>query len=373
MNAGGLWPQYEGTFPSEQNRWTYNLKVDHQLSNNQNLFFRWGAEDEYRPIITTGGRTTPSASFDFAVPRQSAVLSHTWVMSNSTLNDFRFQYAYAKYEVSPPYSHGDWPAGDFAARLPFCTPVFNYPSIAVGGCGNAQMGPEHRWQFKDDFSHLIQGWGGTHQWKMGFDFSYVPFEGDGTGSPLGSWTFPKDTVYNPADPSTFPTQYTNSLPTYANIPTTTMAAYIQDDWRLAHNITLNLGVRYDLQIGSFNEDIPELLGKIDDKLGRGGSFPVDPSVVAQPKTGRGDFNNFGPRVGIAWDPGSDGVTNIHAGYGLFYDNYRTLTNFGELTWPQSQTDRHQQPGVSGSVRRARVANRSSRPRRRTSTSCRTPR
>jgi len=334
--AGGLWPQYEGTFPSEQNRWTYNLKVDHQLTNNQNLFFRWGAEDEYRPIITTGGRTTPSASFDFAVPRQSAVMSHTWVVNNSTLNDFRFQYAYAKYEVSPPYSHGDWPAGDFAARLPFCTPVFSYPSIQVGGCGNAQMGPEHRWQFKDDFSHLIQGWGGTHQWKMGFDYSYIPFEGDGTGSPLGSWTFPKDTVYNPADPSTFPTQYTNSLPTYGNIPTTTMAAYFQDDWRLTHNITLNLGVRYDLQIGSFNEDVPALLSKIEDKLGRGGSFPVDPSVVAQPKTGRGDYNNFGPRIGIAWDPGANGVTNVHAGYGMFYDNYRTLTNFGELTWPQSQ-------------------------------------
>ena len=114
-------------------------------------------------------------------------------------------------------------------------------------------------------------------------FSYVPFEGDGTGSPLGSWTFPKDTRLQPGGSEHLPTQYTNSLPTYANIPTTTMAAYIQDDWRLAHGLTLNLGVRYDLQLGSFNEDIPELLGKIEDKLGRDGSFPVDPSVVAQPK------------------------------------------------------------------------------------------
>jgi hypothetical protein len=335
-NAGGLWPQYEGTFLSDQNRWTYNTKIDHQLTNNQNIFFRWGAEDEYRPIITTAGRVTPSNSFDFAVPRQSAVLSHTWVMSNSTLNDFRFQYAYAKYEVSPPYSHGDWDPGDFAPRLPFCTPIYSYPSIAVGGCGNAQMGPEHRWQFKDDFSHLMQRWGGSHQWKMGFDISYIPFEGDNTRSPFGSWLFPKDAVYNAADPTTYPTQYTDSLPSYANTPTTSMAAYLQDDWRIAHNITLNLGLRYDLQKGSFNEDIPELLSKIEDKLGRGGSFPLDPSVVAQPKSGRGDFNNFGPRVGIAWDPGNDGVTNLHAGYGMFYDNIRTLLNHDELTWPQQQ-------------------------------------
>ena len=337
VNARGLWPQYEGTFKSAQDRWTYNVKVDHQLTGTQNVFVRWGAEDEYRPIITTGGRTTPSASFDFGVPRQSLVASHTWVMNSRSLNDFRFQYAYSKYQVAPPYSHGDWPAGDFEARLPFCTPVFSYPSIQVGGCGNAQMGPEHRYQVKDDFSHLMQAWGGAHQWKMGFDVSYIPFEGDGTGSPLGSWSFPKDAPFNAADPSTFPTQYTNSLPTYANVPTTTMAAYLQDDWRVRDGLTLNLGLRYDLQKGSFNEDIPDLLAKIQDKLGRNGSFPVDPSVIAQPKSGRGDFNNLGPRIGFAWDPGNNGVTNVHAAYGMFYDNMRTLQNFGELTWPQAQT------------------------------------
>src|SRR6516225_9954874 len=106
INTHGAWPSQDGVYPSKQNRWLYNIKVDHTMSNSQSLFFRWGAEDEYRPIITTGGRTTPSASFDFAVPRQSAVVSHTWVMSDRSLNDVRFQYAFSKYEVSPPNSHG---------------------------------------------------------------------------------------------------------------------------------------------------------------------------------------------------------------------------------------------------------------------------
>ena len=52
-------------------------RSNHQLTPDQSLFFRYGAEDEYRPIITTGGRTTPSTSFDFAVPRESAVVGHT--------------------------------------------------------------------------------------------------------------------------------------------------------------------------------------------------------------------------------------------------------------------------------------------------------
>ena len=336
VNARGLWPQYEGTYPSDQNRWTYNVKVNHQLSPTQSLFFRYGAEDEYRPIITAGGRTAPTASFDFAVPRSSAVVGHSSVLSDRALNDFRFQYAYAKYEVSPPYSHGDWEPADFAARLPLCTPVYSYPSIVVGGCGNAQMGPEARWELKDDFSYLMRRFGGTHQWKMGFDFSYVPFEGDNTGSPQGSWTFPKDVPYDVNDRTTWPTQYTNTLPTYANIPVKIFAGYVQDDWQASSGLTFNIGLRYDVQLGSFNEDIPDLLSKIQDKLGRDGSFPYDVSVFPQPRPDRGDHNNFGPRVGVAWDPRNDGVTNIHAAYGLFYDNMRTLVNFNELTWPQGK-------------------------------------
>ncbi|HEV8345924.1 MAG TPA: hypothetical protein VGQ16_05095 [Vicinamibacterales bacterium] len=336
VNARGLWPQYEGTYKSAQDRWTYNVKVNHQLTQTQSLFVRYGAEDEYRPIITTGGRTHPTASFDFAVPRSSAVVGHSSVLSDRALNDFRFQYAYAKYEVSPPYSHGDWEPGDFAARLPLCQPVFNYPSIQIGGCGNAQMGPEGRWELKDDFSYLMRGLGGTHQWKSGFDFSYVPFEGDNTGSPLGSWTFPRDVPYDVNDRTTWPTRYQNSLPTYGNIPVKIFAAYLQDDWQAADGLTFNFGLRYDLQIGSFNENVPDLLGKIQDKLGRDGTFPYDVSAISQPRPNRGDKNNFGPRVGVAWDPANNGVTNVHAAYGMFYDNMRTLVNFGELTWPQGK-------------------------------------
>jgi hypothetical protein len=337
VNSKGIWPQYDGTYLSDQNRWTYSAKVDHQLSSTQSLFVRVAQENEYRPIITAGGATAPSAAYDFAVPRNSAVLGHTWILNQHSLNDFRFQYAYAKYEVAPPYSHGSWEAGDFSQdRLDFCTPVFRYPSITVGGCGNSQMGPEGRWEIKDDYSYLMTRFGGTHQLKTGFDVSYITFQSDSLGSPLGSWTFPKDTVYNAADPSTYPTQYTNTLPTYADIPVTHISAYVQDDWQLGRTLTFNLGLRYDLQRGAFNENIDALEKRIADKLGPGFGFPL-PIPFLDGSDTRGDRNNFGPRVGMAWDPRGTGRTNIHASYGMFYDNMRTLQNFGELTWPQGKT------------------------------------
>jgi hypothetical protein len=336
VNAGGRFPQYEGTYLSDQYRWTYSAKIDHQISSSQNLFGRIAQEVEYRPIITSGGRVHPSNSFDFAVPRDSYVAGHTWIMGPRLINEVRVQYAYAKYEVAPPYSHGSWEPGDFGSeRLDYCTAVFNYPSLGLGGCGNSQMGPESRWQIKDDLGWTVD-LGGLHQWKMGLDLSVISFRGVNMGSPLGTWTFPRDAVYDANDRSTWPTQYVNTLPTYGEIPVKHFATYVQDDWQIASNVTLNLGLRYDVQFGSYNEDLNDLLSRIGEELGpQFAQYPL-PIPFHEGADQRGDRNNFGPRLGVAWDATGDGRTNVHAGYGLFYDNMRTLQNFGELTWPQSR-------------------------------------
>jgi outer membrane receptor protein involved in Fe transport len=335
VTTRGVWAQYDGIYPSKQFRWTYTGKVDHQLNKDQSLFVRVAQEMEYRPIVSAGGSIHPSNNFDFGKPVNSTVLGHTWVMNQRSINDFRFQYAFSKYEVDLPLTGAAFDAGDFSTtRLGACTPQFNYPSIRIGGC-NSQMGPERRYQLKDDFSYLMPGWGGRHQWKLGFDYNYIPFEGDNTNNYAGTWTMPKDAQYDPTDRSTWPTRYTQNLPTYANIPTKTWAAYVQDDFEVTSGLTLNLGVRYDRQIGSFNEDVNGLLAKIGEKLGpQFAQFPVPVPFIDTSR--RGDKNNFGPRVGLAWDPANNGRMNIHAGYGLFYDNIRTLRNFNELTWPQAR-------------------------------------
>lgn len=337
VNTAGRFPAFDRTHRSEQYRWTYSAKLDHQISRDQSAFFRASQEIEYRPIITAGGRVDPSNSFDFAVPRDSFVFGHTWIINQRMINDARVQYAYAKYEVSPPYSHGSWEPGDFGQdRLSLCTPVTSFPSLGLGGCGNSQMGPEKRLQLKNDFSWTAQRWG-FHQLKVGVDYSNINFQSDSLGSPLGTYTFPRDLFYNANDPQTFPTNWTNSLPTFAEVPVKHFAVYVQDDWQLSSGLTLNAGLRYDRQVGNFNEDLDDLLGRIGDRLGPGfAQFPL-PIPFHDGLDRRGDANNFGPRIGFAWDPGNTGRTNVNAGYGLFYDNRRTLTNFAELTWPQSRT------------------------------------
>ena len=87
---------------------------------------------------------------------------------------------------------------------------------------------------------------------------------------------------------------------------------------------MNLGIRYDVQLGAFNEDLDHQLSLIAEKLGP--QFAQYPFPVPFIDTSiRGDHNNFGPRIGLAWDPTGTGRTNLHGVYGVAFDNMCTAS------------------------------------------------
>ncbi len=103
--------------------------------------------------------------------------------------------------------------------------------------------------------------------------------------------------------------------------------YVQDSWKVKPNFTLEVGVRWDVA------------GALGEKNNLGANFlPDDPkadsagfvSLAKQPLY-KVDKNNFGPRVGFAWDIFHNGKTVLRAGYSLNYD----LANFGTLAAPQT--------------------------------------
>ena len=322
VNTGGVFPEKDGSFPSEQWRYMWLGKVNYEVSPQHSTWLRVAWEDEYRPNLTAGGTT--AEGFDFAVPRNSEVFGWTWLASDSLMNEFRFQRAFSKYEVSSAYTHGSYDPGDFPQeRLDNCDVRFTRPSLNDGSC-NDQMGPETRWQFKNDTTLFKPDWGGDHQFKFGVDYNYVQFAADSFGNGNGRWWFPTDRPYDPNDPTTFPYQYQDALPRYDDVPVHHFSVYFQDDWNPRPGLTLNLGLRYDLQKGTFNEDIQDIDFGIEIPFHQGADQ-------------RGDGNNIGPRIGFAWDMTQTGRIVVKGGYGLFYDNIRTLTNFGERWWNQQQT------------------------------------
>src|SRR5438309_9967455 len=134
-------------------------------------------------------------------------------------------------------------------------------------------------QLNDLFSYFVPSWHGEHSMKMGVQYFRPHFCGAFPDPAFGQFTFSKDpTNFN--DPSAFPkpTQYTIPLgDTSYTIMNPTYGAFLQDNWALSHKLTLNLGIRYDLETGTSNTDVPN---------------PI------QPGTRPLDTDNVSPRAGF---------------------------------------------------------------------------
>ncbi|HEV7676210.1 MAG TPA: carboxypeptidase regulatory-like domain-containing protein [Candidatus Angelobacter sp.] len=112
-------------------------------------------------------------------------------------------------------------------------------------------------------------------------------------------------------------------------PDNRIQAYIGDSWKALPNLTLTYGVRYVHDTGRTDSDIPPIpCSQLDPALAASlasGGTPCNGNILDLWGQGLGNRvrvpeHNFGPTVGIAWDPTSTGKTVIRAGAGLYYEN-----------------------------------------------------
>ena len=100
--------------------------------------------------------------------------------------------------------------------------------------------------------------------------------------------------------------------------------FVQDDWKLTPRLTLNLGLRYDYE--QFPPPFPFAYRNsslVDRASQRPGPFPDSRGQHHQSAQRHQDF---GPRVGLSWDPTGHGKTVVHAGYGLYYGRNPTASS-----------------------------------------------
>jgi outer membrane receptor protein involved in Fe transport len=315
-------PQYysslEGTFKQPLTTNLYLGRFDWQINNGQNLFARYAQEGEFLTCQGCGGTTASTAGYDEDVPRRSLVVAHTWIRGPRQLNDFRVQIATAAYYITPAGTDPWEDVGTFPdARLDRLTRSYRFPSLTYGS-SNDQVGPESRYQFKDTYTITSA----AHELKVGADISLMKYQYDTLGNIAGAYTFSADQPFNPSDPNSV-ANLTGAATFAASFPPVTTrhpskyyVGFVQDDWKIRPNVTLNLGLRYERLYGNANEDL-------------------DPSMFSMPipyidVSKRGDTNNFGPRTGVAWDLRGDGGTVARAGWGIYYGNIRMLANLGEF-------------------------------------------
>ena len=110
---------------------------------------------------------------------------------------------------------------------------------------------------------------------------------------------------------------------YSELTQTEWALFINDDWKVTRNLTLNVGLRYE-NYGTFKDS--------DDTL-RNIVFGPGATFTERLASARVDFvdeffptdnNNIGPRLGFAWDPTGTGETAVRGGYGLAFDRLMNL-------------------------------------------------
>jgi Carboxypeptidase regulatory-like domain/TonB dependent receptor-like, beta-barrel len=299
----------EGTFAGGQKSNLYFARGDLQISPRQNLFLRYGYQSQDTLCENCGGQNAAFSSDDFHQPRDSYVLGHTWVLSNHILNEFRFQRAVGIGNTAPPGAPTWTKLHDFSPeRTRYHTPIYNFPSLQWGS--SADLHVDLRvFEIRDDLSVSFNGQG-SHTLKFGGAFLDTPLNEDVVANTLGTWTFRNDQPFDPSDPGSFASLKDATLFT-ASFPLLTRdqedywyQAYVQDEWRPWSGLTLNLGLRYDIQTKVWNED-------------RDMSFYPRPLPYVD-FASRGDRNNFQPRLGFAWDRRGDGKSVVRGGYSIIY-------------------------------------------------------
>ncbi len=316
--ARGNFPVFEGTS-------LYSLRLDHNISNSNHLMLRANVSPSTVTGIEVGGQDQPFGQNAYSRTSEqtyrdvAGTVQDTWTLGINKVNSFSFQYA--RRGLSYFYNTAI-PGG--------ADPAVNIPGIAYFGREPYSyiQRTEQRYQFTDNFSWSL----GAHDTKFGADFNYLPLDAIFTVNYGGVYDFgsfhavdlgftPLPDPTNPGATISFPDlspvqAYGAGLPgdfiqglgspkdSFSNKP---LGLYWQDSWRVRPNVTLNLGVRYDIEFP------PKF------KPPQGLALPAY-NLLGLQKGIQTDKNNFQPRLGLAYDPKGDGKTVIRASYGLFYDH-----------------------------------------------------
>jgi hypothetical protein len=326
VNTNGIFPEEEGNFPRPFFNRMFLLRYDHTVNNQNQLFVRYAHQKNQRAYTRSGGIMGVTRGHTFGAPRDAVVAGLTSTIGDNMLNQLRVQWAKSTFQGWPSATDLEWTrVAEFPQeRLDSLIPQELRPSLQTGQA-SAFLGPERHFQIRDDFTRYLD----RHEIKFGASLEWVRYSPDSAGD-AGIWNFATDRDFDPNDRATYPFLFQQSFPNVFDIPNGEHSLYFDDTWTLSSNFVLNLGIRYDWSTQVWNEnlleeDLPEIAYPVNGvvRVVQEAGIPNPALYPFYDGSNRGDWNNFGPRIGFNWTPGGTGRQSVRGAYGIYYNRYRS--------------------------------------------------
>ena len=314
-------------------------KGDYDITHRQRLTMSYFHETGDFVVNPSGNNILGWVIHDYKFLQHDANVAHTWTISNNTVNQLMFNYTrlIGGRVPSPADSLANY-GSTFAEQIPNGS-ICGVPAQA--GCSRPQLAPSGWFTAGNAITGPVTGSNvyalrdvvsSTH----GHHTLYYGGEGDRendaqqtTLNDYGVFGFTNHT--NTANRSSAaitdfffgsPNSMEQDVPVYANANYFNYGLFFQDDWRALPNLTINLGIRYDIQTAPTDTQrmtmqfVPGKQSTVAPSLPLGVLLPGDPGVPAAGVATR--YDHVSPRVGLAWTPYPNGHTVIHAAAGIFY-------------------------------------------------------
>ncbi len=327
-------------FPISEDTTYFSIRGDHQFNQDNQFSIRFGYNPSELSGIQDESQNQTLGQNDFSrtgiqdLRDHSLTASLTTTLANNIVNEARFQFGHrnATFDSQTPGTAIQIAGTAFIGSNPF-SPVNR---------------KERRFQFVDNVNWIV----GNHSFKFGGDFNLInvdarfdlnfpglfnfgnfdanPFVAvAGQPATCGTTGAPAPPLCTPPAPALTPVQsygagapgvfiegFGNPNSKLTNRP---IALYAQDSWKIRPNVTLNYGLRYDVELTdtiaptNFTDPLTGIVLSPQDLLTAQDVMNVQQGFPR-------DKNNFAPRLGVAWDIGNNGKTVIRAAFGLYYDH-----------------------------------------------------
>ena len=337
-------------------------RVDFNNRKTGNWSFYYHFDDStVSSALPSGGASVPGFPAVTSTRAQEFVISNTKTIGPNAVNEARATFFRTATHLGTPtggkaslaslgFVTGAGTLGiipDALPGFPEYVPQLYFNNFTLGTPSLITFQPNTTYTVSDGFSKVM----GRHTLKFGGEFRYLQVNERNLASQDGAFVFDGTVTGNDfADyilgaPTGAGGGYTQAALQLLDSRTRYGGAYAQDTWKVTPNLTLNLGLRWEVSMPWYDTQ-----GKIQTwvKGEQSTVFPLSPTGLVYP----GDpgipktlaptrYNNFGPRIGLAYSPsfsdgllgkvfGGPGKTSIRASFGMYYTSVEDLNLFYEV-------------------------------------------